>query len=64
MEYILYCIFGVIVSIINWLFFVSKDTKNCVNICIALPLCMFLWPAVFIGWVYNASVYLSKKYIS
>ncbi len=49
----IYVIIGLFVSFINWFYVVSYDTKNNVNICIALPLCMMLWPIVIIGWIYR-----------
>ena len=51
MEFILYFILGSIVSVINWLFIVSIDTKKHVNVYISLFLGTILWPAVLYGWI-------------
>lgn len=64
MEFVLYFIFGSIVSVINWLFAVSKETKEHCNVCISLALGTFLWPAVFIGWFYKVTGYINRKYVT
>ena len=64
MEYILYFIFGFIVSIIHWFFIMTNVEKSNFNICIALPLTFFLWPGIVIGWVYRASSYINESYIT
>ena len=64
MEFILYFVLGFIVSIINWLFIVSKDTTDRVNVCLGLMLGMFLWPAVFVGWIYRLYNHINKSYVT
>ena len=64
MEFVLYFIFGSIVSVINWLFVVSKETKEQCNACISLALGTVLWPAVFSGWFYKVTGYINRKYVT
>ena len=64
MEFIYYFIIGFIVSIINWIFIVHKNTKNNVNVCIGLALGTFLWPAVFFGWVFRLADFITKHYVN
>ena len=64
MEFVYYFIIGFIVSIINWIFIVSKNTKDNVNVCIALALGMFLWPAVLFGWVFRLADFITKHYVN
>jgi len=64
MEFVLYLFFGSIVSVINWLFVVSRETKEQCNVCISLALGAFLWPAVFIGWFYKVIYYINRKYVT
>lgn len=59
MTFVYYFIIGFIVSIINWIFIVSKDTKNNVNVCIGLVLGMFLWPAIIFGWICRFGYFIS-----
>ena len=64
MEFVLYFIFGSIVSVINWLFAVSDETKEHCNVCISLMLGTILWPAVFVGWFYKVTGYINRKYVT
>lgn len=64
MEFIYYFIIGFIVSIINWIFIVSKSTKDNVNVCIGLALGMFLWPAIFFGWGFRLADFITKHYVN
>lgn len=63
MEFILYFIFGFIISTINWFFVLSKDVKDRVSIILAFPLSLILWPAIVISWAYfKLPEYIIKLY--
>ncbi len=63
MEFVYYFIIGLVVALINWFFIVSEDTKNNVNVCIGLTLATFLWPAVFFGWGFRLTDFITKHYV-
>ena len=60
MIFVYYFIIGFIVSIINWIFIVHKNTKDNVNVCIGLVLGTFLWPAVVFGFMCRFGHFIAK----
>jgi len=63
METFIYLFIGFIIAFINWFFVLSKDIKDRVNIILAFPLSLILWPAIVICWAYfKLPEYIIKLY--